>query len=245
MDEPVVEGEGAPFVVERASGEKVARQVARAIVRDIVSQGLGEGAPLPPETVMLNTYGVGRPTLREALRILEMNGLLSIKPGRSGGPRVRRSDTQDLARLLALHFGSRRVTYAEVTSARQAIEPTLARLAALNATETERQQLAELLHRAAESPAGSMDESKQFHRSVAIISHDAILGPLSMSLQLILEPLLRREPPRQWPALMAEHVPIGEAIIRGAADEAAQLMAHHMRHYPALVEAANQIVDWD
>ncbi|MBF4999659.1 FadR/GntR family transcriptional regulator [Nocardia aobensis] len=244
MDEPLVEGEGVPFVVERASGEKVARQIARAIVRDIVHQGLGEGAPLPPETVMLNTYGVGRPTLREALRILEMNGLLTIKPGRSGGPRVRRSDTQDLARLLALHFGSRRVTYAEITAAREAIEPTLARLAALNATETERQQLAELLHRSVDSSTGSLAESQQFHRSVAIISHDAVLGPLSMSLQLILEPL-RVDPAQQWSVLMAEHIPIGEAIIRGAADEAARLMARHMRHYPALVETANQIVDWD
>ncbi|MCH5677584.1 FadR/GntR family transcriptional regulator [Streptomyces gilvus] len=242
MDEAAEEGYDAPFAVERESGEKAARQIARAIVRDIVGQGLGEGAPLPPEPVMLATYRVGRPTLREALRILEVNGLITIKTGRSGGPRVRRSDTRDLARLLSLHFASRRVTYTEVAAARRTIEPTLARLAALNASETERQQLAEMLHLSAEIP-GSLAESQRFHHSVAVISHDPVLGPLSVSLQLIIDPM-RAEPTRQWTTLMAEHVPIGEAIIRGAAEEAETLMARHMRHYPAPAEAGDQIVDW-
>ncbi|WP_052316403.1 FadR/GntR family transcriptional regulator [Gordonia polyisoprenivorans] len=242
------ENPGGPtgtFLVERTSGEKVARQVARAIVRDIIELGMGEGAPLPPEPVMLSQYKIGRPTLREALRILEVNGLITIKPGRSGGPRVRRSDTRDLARLLALQFGSRRVTYADVNSARRAIEPTLARLAAQNATETERQQLAELLHRTEEvTPNEAFAESDTFHLSVAVASHEPVLAPLCMALQLVLGPL-RIGHEESWTNLLGEHIPIGEAIIRGAAAEAEALMAAHMNHYPASHPDQNQIVDWE
>ncbi|OUS83987.1 hypothetical protein CA951_40595 [Rhodococcus sp. NCIMB 12038] len=235
------------FVIERASGEKVASQIARAIVRDIVQRGLSEGASLPPEPAMLEQYRVGRPTLREALRILEVNGLITIKPGRSGGPKVRRSDTSNLASQLSLHFMSRRVTYADVSSARRAIEPTLARLAALNATEAERQQLAELIHRTDQPrPRGSdlLAESLAFHRLVAVISHEPVLGPLSVSLQFILNPRRsEQEHSRTWKRLMSEHIPLGEAIIRGDAEQAEQLMAEHMSHYPP-VKAHEEILDW-
>ena len=81
--DPVVV-DSRPAMARRA--DKVSEVVARAIVHDIVSRGLEPGATLPSEAVMLARFQVGRASLREALRILEVHGLITIKPGPGGGP---------------------------------------------------------------------------------------------------------------------------------------------------------------
>ena len=68
--------------------EKVAESVARQILQDIRRNRLGPGSMLPPESTMVERFGVGRGSLREALRILEVNGLVTLKPGPRGGPVV-------------------------------------------------------------------------------------------------------------------------------------------------------------
>ena len=65
---------------------KAAMVVAQRIVRDIGRAGLRPGDLLPPERAMLETYGTGRGTLREALRLLEFQGVIALKPGPGGGP---------------------------------------------------------------------------------------------------------------------------------------------------------------
>ena len=62
---------------------KAAMLVAQRIVRDIVPGGLRPGDVLPPERAMLATYETGRGTLREALRLLEFQGVITLKPGRA------------------------------------------------------------------------------------------------------------------------------------------------------------------
>ena len=64
---------------------KTAMIVARRIVRDIDRLSLQPGDKLPPERVMLEEYQVGRGTLRESLRFLELQGIISLKPGPGGG----------------------------------------------------------------------------------------------------------------------------------------------------------------
>ena len=65
---------------------KAAMLVAQRIVRDIVRGGLRPGDVLPPERAMLATYETGRGTLREALRLLEFQGVITLRPGPRGGP---------------------------------------------------------------------------------------------------------------------------------------------------------------
>ena len=66
--------------------QKTALIVAKRVVEDIYKSGQSAGDRLPPERVMLEHYGVGRGTLREALRFLELQGVLTLKPGPGGGP---------------------------------------------------------------------------------------------------------------------------------------------------------------
>jgi GntR family transcriptional repressor for pyruvate dehydrogenase complex len=65
---------------------KTSERVAAAIVSEIVSRGLGAGDRSPNEATMLERFQVGRASLREALRILEVHGLISLRSGPGGGP---------------------------------------------------------------------------------------------------------------------------------------------------------------
>ncbi|MCW2622964.1 MAG: FadR family transcriptional regulator, partial [Frankiales bacterium] len=104
---------------------KMSESVAQDIVRDVVTQGLGVGDRLPSESAMLEQYGVSRESLREALRILEVQGLISIRRGPGGGPSVSGIDPRDLARTSALYFHLAGATYSELFEAWQATEPLL------------------------------------------------------------------------------------------------------------------------
>src|ERR1700736_3250251 len=77
---------------------KTSESVARDIVHDIVSGGLRTGDRLAPEAVMLEQYGVSRESLREGLRLLEVEGLITIRRRPGGGPIVVRVDPATVGR---------------------------------------------------------------------------------------------------------------------------------------------------
>src|SRR5690606_40010308 len=65
---------------------KTSELIARDIIHDIAEGGLQTGDSLPPEAAMLQHYQVGRASLREALRLLEVQWLVQIRVGAYGGP---------------------------------------------------------------------------------------------------------------------------------------------------------------
>ena len=81
---------------------------------------------------MVEEYGVSRTSLREALRLLEVQGLISLKPGPGGGPVVGTVEPAHLARTAALYFHLGAATYADVMRTQVLMESNCARLAALN-----------------------------------------------------------------------------------------------------------------
>src|SRR3954467_7900285 len=111
---------------------KTSESVARDIVHDIVEQELETGDSLPSEAVMLEHYGVSRESLREALRLLEVQGLISIRRGPGGGPIVGTVDPANLGRVSTLFFYMAGATYAELFEAWVLSEPIIAQLAAGN-----------------------------------------------------------------------------------------------------------------
>src|SRR5579863_6955728 len=111
---------------------KISETIARDILDDIVVRKLLPGTMLSSEAVMLDRYGVGRASLREALRLLEIYGLIKIKPGPRGGPVVAEVTSSDLGRSATFYFHAVGATFADLLSARLAIEPMMAGLAASN-----------------------------------------------------------------------------------------------------------------
>ena len=81
---------------------KAALLVAQRIVQDARARGPEARRPAAPERTMLEKYQTGRGTLREALRLLEFQGVISLKPGPRGGPVLLDPDASHLASTLVL-----------------------------------------------------------------------------------------------------------------------------------------------
>jgi DNA-binding FadR family transcriptional regulator len=124
--------------------------VARALLDRIDSENLAPGQSLPNEREAMDWLGVSRGSLREALRLLEAHGIISVRSGPGGGPVVREADPETLASSTTLLLQFLRVNFAEVIDARIAFEPQIAEAAACQRTD---RQLAELMHAAGEMSA--------------------------------------------------------------------------------------------
>ncbi|MEQ6900370.1 GntR family transcriptional regulator [Nocardioides sp. YIM 152588] len=116
--------------IERVRVPKTAEVVARALRTQIVRGDIAEGAPLPSEAALMEQFGVSRPSLREAFRILESERLIVVRRGARGGARATRPDLAVAARYLGLIMEFDRVELSDVFVARAMIEPLGLRLLA-------------------------------------------------------------------------------------------------------------------
>jgi DNA-binding FadR family transcriptional regulator len=113
------------------TGELIATHLRRQIVRG----ELRPGETLPAESQLMEQYGVSRPTLREAFRILEAESLISVRRGSRGGARVIAPDTSVAARYVGLLLQIQGATINDVYEARMISEPPCARLLAQHRTD--------------------------------------------------------------------------------------------------------------
>lgn len=112
---------------ERARLREKPQQIADELRGLIVSGALSEGDSLGHEPDLVERFGVSRPSLREALRILEAEGLITVVRGVRGGVVVHEPDERMTARTAALVLQARNVALADVFQARGLIEPVAAR----------------------------------------------------------------------------------------------------------------------
>jgi DNA-binding FadR family transcriptional regulator len=101
---------------------KAGELVAAELRRQIITGRLQPGEPLPTESVLMERFGVSRPTLREAFRILESESIIKVLRGAHGGARVMAPDGAVTARYTGLLLQYRGVQLADVYRARTAIE---------------------------------------------------------------------------------------------------------------------------
>lgn len=109
---------------------KAAVLVAAQLRRQIVTGRLKPGDKLQPESLLQLEFSVSRPTLREALRMLEAETLISIQRGKHGGARVTQIDLKAVAGQFGMYLQTEGTTLADVWLARTMIEPPAAALLA-------------------------------------------------------------------------------------------------------------------
>jgi len=114
---------------------KTAELVAAHLRNQIVRGQLVEGDSLPPEAELMADFGVSRPTLREAFRVLESESLITIRRGARGGAKVHGISPTTAARYAGLLLQARGTTLADVYQCRIILEPAAARLLAERPTE--------------------------------------------------------------------------------------------------------------
>jgi len=110
------------------AAQKVAAQIRNAIVRGDLTQE----DSLPPEAQLMQLFEVSRPTLREAIRMLEGESLIEVSRGARGGARVQPFTPDLAARSIGQTLQAEHTTIDEVFEARRIIEPPAAALAARN-----------------------------------------------------------------------------------------------------------------
>jgi DNA-binding FadR family transcriptional regulator len=121
---------------------KTSELIAAQLRRQIVRRAVKPGEKLPPETRLMEQFGVSRPTIREAFRILETEGLIVVRPGSRGGAQVVAPDQTAAARHVGLLLQLRGATIDDVYEARKITEPACAAMLARRRTEQDIADLA-------------------------------------------------------------------------------------------------------
>ena len=129
--------------------------------------------------------GLGRGSVREALRVLEVEGLIRTRTGRHGGAYTTRPDESGLTRFVSLFVRGRRVPMRALLEARTTIEPNLAFLAALNRTREDEIALSDACV-AMEATTDSVAFGRlnvAWHYCVAAASHNELLVAFLSSIE--------------------------------------------------------------
>jgi GntR family transcriptional regulator, transcriptional repressor for pyruvate dehydrogenase complex len=130
---------------------KMAELIADSLCRQIVHNTLREGDALPSEAELMSQFGVSRPTLREAFRVLESQALISIRRGAHGGARVQSPDGRIAARYAGLILEHRGTPLHDVFDARSVLESECAGMAARNRSAADLERLEEIYARIGEA----------------------------------------------------------------------------------------------
>ena len=158
---------------------KTAELVAGTLRRMVVDGQLTDGDFLPNEAELMAHFGVSRPTLREAVRVLESERLVEVRRGSRTGARVRVPGREIVARPAGLLLELSGATIADVLVARSGIEPMAVRLLAESAPSGAAvDELEDML--AQDIPAGWQsgrlaEATGEFHRRMVELSGNATL----------------------------------------------------------------------
>ena len=168
-----------PMQVPKAS-DVLADELRERILR----REFPEGTALPPERELVTQTRMSRTTVREALRILEVQGLVQIRTGRSGGAFVKRPGEESIASSVSLMIRGRRIRMAALLETRESLEPSCAQLAAKYRTDADLEEL----QRANDAIqidgtlADFLTANIDWHIAVAVASHNELLTGFMLAL---------------------------------------------------------------
>jgi DNA-binding FadR family transcriptional regulator len=170
-----------------------APEIVAEHIRNLIIRGkLAEGDYVPPEAQLATHYATSRPTIREAMRILENERLVSIVSGSHAGAQVRRPTGENVARLAGFVLQANGTTLADLYEARLGIEPLAAGLAAERRTPAMVEQL-RTQFRIVDELGNSENftayglEVAHFHQSIVDCSGNQTLQLISSLLQGVFE----------------------------------------------------------
>ncbi len=232
---------------------KTAETVAAAIVSDVVSRRLRPGDMLPSEAAMLSQYRVSRASLREGLRLLEVQGLIRLKPGPGGGPMLDTVDPRSLAQITTLYLHLGGATYSELFQAQLTMAPISAGLAARNPDRAlVRATLGPYL--ADDQPLtgpGYWNVTNSFHGQVEELGCNRVLELVTRIIGHIWHEhvVTRMDTTGLREAIHEEHRDIARAIIAGRSAKASKLMHAHFEellaeyrlHWPGRFD---ELIEW-
>jgi len=174
---------------------KISELVAARLRREIVLGELREGDPLASESELMVDFGVSRPTLREAFRILESEGLISVVRGTKGGTVVHSPSAEVAARYTGWVLQHQQGTLADVYAARVTLEAKCARILAAGRTRKDLDRLRAALEHS-EDELGRLSDrdcrllanaQHHFHGLIVELAGNRALSLLANMIDVVLD----------------------------------------------------------
>lgn len=213
--------------------------LAAALREKILMGDLGEGKELPSERELGEQARVSRATVREALRILESEGLIETRLGRHGGSSVLRPSSAPIERSVGIFIRGHRIRLQAVLETRGAIEPASARYAALHRTDEDLEELERCQERVEQASRdndidGYIQANLDWHVQVVRASHNelliAFIGAVAKSVYLESD-IEGFNSAAVREAVIRAHGKVMEAIRDRDGEAAARRMERHVNAY--------------
>ncbi|MCU1484852.1 MAG: GntR domain protein [Actinomycetia bacterium] len=223
---------------------RLAEMVAATLRARIVDGELADGSMLPTLDGLVQEFGVSPPSIREALRILENERLITVKRGNVGGAVVHRPQPEGVGYMLGLVLQSQQIRTTDLRGALAELQPVCA---AMCARRTDRRKhVVPELHAACEGMADAIDEPHEMERWSHQFHTELIRGCGNQTLVLVVGALegLWASQPEAWTQRVAAadespdvelrkqgllaHRRITAAVDEGDAEAADRLMREHM-----------------
>ena len=233
-------GANQGFVKRRA--QFIAQEIRTAVVKG----RLKPGAQLPKESALIDKYRSSRASVREALAILEAQGLIEISPGRYGGIVVAAVPAATVLDSLQMHLYFEDLNWHDIYQARLAVEPEITRIAT---PALDRDAITGLQTSIEQCKAGLVGELMPREHKVAEIAFHEIISracpnPVMRVIGLFLcraehemiDDLLTFDTSEASRKIILEHEELLESIRNRDSERAAALMREHLKAVEASVE---------
>jgi GntR family transcriptional repressor for pyruvate dehydrogenase complex len=208
-------------------------QIVERLREHIAVSRLRPGDPLPSEIELSRRFGVGRPTVREAMKALAGMGLIQVSNGRS--PVVAALSGESVGQILAHGLAVQQISQRQTLQFRRFVEENSVRLAATNRSQAELAELHEEM-RGMRATLGDADPFAQhdvaFHRILARASGNVLVGLVidgiaEAALASSLRGLSGVRTPKQWKMVLFHHEQIFASVVAGDAQAAGKAMRRH------------------
>lgn len=209
------------------------QRIVAQIRKDVFARRLLPGDRLPEEAGLAARFNVSRAVVREALRVLELQGLVHVEHGFRGGAFLAESDGQPVVRALETMLHLKKIDRAEIYAARRYLEPGVAALAARNRDEDAlkilRENVAECEQRLSDTRPAFLTNLK-FHSLLAEACGNPIIGLMTETLLEFLREAESRIPSdiQSNREACRMHKAILDAVEDGDARKAESEMARHL-----------------
>lgn len=244
MTDPGTATPGRRFAPARDASE----QIALAIRRYLEENALRPGDRIGTEQELAEEFGVSRPTLREAIRLLSSSHLIRVSKGRGGGIFVGSTPNEGMGRnvseSIATMLASDSVSLKQLLETRVFLEVPLAGLAAANADGDTVRQLEDAIA-AAEGFSPEMDSFRladtRFHQVLAnAAGNDLLLAFTGWILEVLQPSLVSHIGTRmEGDLIIAQHWTIVRAVRRGSPAAAEKAMRAHLAYVEDVLAAVD------
>lgn len=235
----MVESALSPFVQVRST--RAHECIVKQLQELILSGKLAAGAHLPSEREMMTEFQVSRPTVREALRVAESMGLISVRAGDPAGPKVLGAPAVGITRVLNSLLDAGCASALELLELRMVLDASSAARASMQPRRYHA-KLGEILNQMRETtdPGRFAELDVSFHEAVIVAGGNRLFilvcKALDQPIRTLIESTLKASLPQRREETLKHHGAIVDAIKRGDAKGAARAARSHLLdfYYPGM-----------